>query len=213
MKNLIFGAFLFIISAQVYGQIIGIKVSPNLTITDKDGKIGGGVSAGFYYDQKIYKRLGISTGINYTEFRAANRGFGCLACVGCPCPDRVDNKFSVLEIPLDLRINTTRNISASNWDVWFNIGYSYSRLISKNAIVYDEGKIHKYEIMYLPGLHKTFHIGKIGFEVSKKITTKFVTGFGGMYKYVGIYDQEYGGFHNWNVFIKTGYNLSRIHKE
>lgn len=213
MKSLILSVFLFLISAQVYSQIVGIRLSPSLTLTDKDGGIGGGLSTGFFYDQKIYKRIGLSTGINYTEFRAAKMPYFCFACGGCPCPERVDNKFGVLEIPIDLRINTNRNINASKWGLWFNFGYSYGRLISKNAIIYDEGKVSKYDITYLHGLHKSLHIAKIGFEVSREIASKFSIDFGGMYKYVGIYDEVYGGFSNWNLFIKTGYNLARINKK
>lgn len=213
MKRLILGVFLFIISAQVTAQIIGIKVSPNLTLTDKQREIGGGLSAGFFYDQKIYKRLGISTGINYTQFRAVKKtGFVCLDSGSCT--NRIDNIFSVLEVPIDLSINMNRDINNTKWVLLGNIGYSYGRLISNNAIVvYENGEIRKYDIRNLYGLHKSFPIAKIGVEMRKEITPKFIINFGGMYKYVGIYDKIYGKFNNWNLFLKVGYNLSRIHKE
>ncbi len=109
-----------IIFSSAHGQSLGLKASPNITVTGTNPQAGFGFSGGVYYDQHIYKRLGLSTGIMFTQFRVA-KSFGCYLCLDC-CPDRIEDRFDILEIPLDLTMDFSMHPD-SNWEFFMKTGF------------------------------------------------------------------------------------------
>lgn len=211
MKKLLFLPLILLGLSTAYGQTLGLKISPNLTVTSNNPSHPGfSFSGGLYYDQHIYKHLGLSTGILFTQFKADRQPISCFDDMDFDvdglCPTRIDDRFDILEIPINLTLDFSMHPD-SKWKFLVTGGYSFGQIINTQTIHYYSDKATKSEITNLTGLIYQLHFFDIGFEVRDNFSDKINFAFGGQYKYTGIYDVAYGGFNNWNIFIKTGLNF------
>ncbi|PSR01158.1 MAG: hypothetical protein BRD50_09115 [Bacteroidetes bacterium SW_11_45_7] len=208
MKRLIV-FFLFLTSTIIaFGQRAGIEVSPGLTVPGANVSPGLGFSSGFYYDQPIYKKLGVSTGVLYTRLSATDRSPTCLASPDIPCPEKIQDQFGVIEIPVDVTIDVTMPPNA-DWEVYLKAGYSFGYIVRQQKVRHFPERKTSREITSLKGLRSHSHFFRIGFEVQRSISEQINISMGGQYKFAGIYQQFYGGFSNYNIFVKLGYNFPK----
>src|SRR5688572_12785378 len=122
-------SLLFFVSAS-FAQTIGVKAGPNATFIGKGDTAGYGFSGGVFYDQPIYKKLGISTGIYFTRLKAANLGIPNIFM------DRsYDHRFDIVEIPIDLTADLTMQ-PEKKLRFYMTCGYAFGQIIDKTEIVY-----------------------------------------------------------------------------
>jgi hypothetical protein len=203
MKKILTIIFVTIFFLSGKGQLIGIKLSPSITVTELYSNPALGFSIGFFYDQKIYKRIGISTGASYTQFRVTNIA---LICNFCGCIRTADDIFHTIEIPFDVSLRLSDK-DTSKFQLFLTGGYSVGKIVETGKIIYECDNTSHSEPLLLPGLDKTINIGKAGLEVRHALSKKTHLAYGAQYKYTSIYYKEYGGFNNWNLYIKCGLNL------
>ena len=58
----------------IKSQTIGLKINPIATTTNFSEEYGWGFGSGVFYDLNIYKRLGFSSGIFFTQLRESESG-------------------------------------------------------------------------------------------------------------------------------------------
>ncbi len=168
-------------------QTIGLKYSPNITITSNNQyRLGFGFSSGLYYDQRIHKRLGISTGVMITRFRESHPPDACLLCLDC-CPYRIDNRFDILEIPLDLTTDFSMNPD-SKWKFFLTSGYSFGQIIRNQQFNHYISKQSSQKITTPHGIIPR-HFFKLGFELRHNFSDEINFACGGQYKYTSINEE------------------------
>jgi len=69
MNRLFLLAAIIFFTVTVQAQTLGISINPAIDLPQGMNKPYFGTSCGLFYDQKIYKILGFSTGIDYSDFR------------------------------------------------------------------------------------------------------------------------------------------------
>ena len=66
--------FIVCIFSGMQSQTIGLKINPTATTTNFSEEYGWGFGSGIFYDHNIYKRLGFSNGIFFTQLRESESG-------------------------------------------------------------------------------------------------------------------------------------------
>lgn len=195
---------------SAFSQSMGVEISPTLTHAALYQSNGLGLSGGMYADFPVYQRLGISTGIQYTQLVAADRWFGCLLDVDSPCPQKINDRFDVVEIPAEITLDAWGD-RQSAWRLRLSGGYAYARIVAPLMVVYyhDSKTIEPNTMLH--GLVPNLHQARVRAELRHQFRGRMDLALGGHYSYTRIYDQTYGGVENWRIYLKAGVRMHQRH--
>src|ERR1035437_7181826 len=129
MKRLYLFAFIIFWGGIARGQTLGFKINPEADMRQGAPKPYFGMSCGMYYNQKIYKPLGFSTGLEYTQVRFGTNELGFDA-FGGPVNFPHQQRMHLIAIPMDMTLMMNENISAKCL-VYFTIGYAFGEVFEK----------------------------------------------------------------------------------
>jgi hypothetical protein len=193
-----------------HGQTIGYKEGPNITITKYNPFPSLGYAYGFFYDCKIFKDFGISTGLQYSFFKLANFS---VVSIDNYYPSNYSTAggvlFKVIELPLDITIKIAGKDS-SDCQLYLTSGYSYCYILKKNLV--EDGIIfyNQEEALNSLFIKNIINYAKVGLELRLFSYDKINFALGFQYKYLFANYNQYANINNWAIFVKTGFNLSKL---
>ena len=169
-----------------------------------------GISCGLFYNQKIYKTLGISTGIEYEQIRyynppaffddAYNINYGSLKY----------QSLHLVQVPLDITLRMNENDMAKCL-VYFTIGYAFGETFEQSFVSSEGHTVYSTNIFKSLSNASTTNSFRMGLEARYDPTPKVNLAFGIQYKYVSPYvgKSNYGlnPFSVLGAYIKTGLNF------
>ena len=192
-------------------QTLGIKINPEADMLQGAPKPHFGIACGVFYNQKIYKPLGFSTGIEYEQIRYYNPPGFFYDDFGSNYRITKVQLEHLMEMPFDLTLRMNENPYAKCL-AFFTIGYAFGEMF-ENSFVYDESRnIYTINVFNLPSKSSIINSFRMGMEVRYNPIPKLNLAFGIQYKYVS--PDEYSlryGLNKFNVlgaYIKTGLNFS-----
>jgi len=201
-RNCLSLILLLLLSCTAFSQSIGLKVNPGVTFLNYPYQASASFASGLYWDHPISRTFGFSTGLQWTRLRAVNEQSACF-WADSTCPYRVTHRFDMLELPLDLTMLLGQSASERT-KVMLVTGYSFGVLLHKDSKSFSPIGAYVNELTALHGLRSQFHFFKLGIELRHLITRNLASALGVQLKYVGIYDQRYGGFAGLNFYLKLG---------
>lgn len=207
MKSFLLALVLFVcILSEIKSQTLGLKINPNETKTNYSDKIGWGLGIGVFYDHNIYKRLGFSSGIFFTQFKEIDLGSICFDDLESNCPYQVDTRYDIIEIPLNLTLNFSNAVD-SKWKFLISSGYSYGFVVNNYRINFYEN----YKILYEENeYNKHLHFFNAGCEIRYTLNKKINLSLGSQYQYTKPDPEYYGWMESCNIYFNTGVNLDKI---
>lgn len=190
----------------IKSQTIGLKINPIATTTNFNEEYGWGFGSGIFYDINIYKRLGYSSGIFFMQLRDINLGFICIGDFGSNCPNQLDNRFDIIEIPINLTLDFSKAVD-SKWKFLAYTGFSYGFVANKYIIsYYDDYKLFYEENDY----NKHLFFFNAGCEIRHTINKKIVLSLGSQYQFTKPDRDSYEWMESCNIYFKAGVNLDAI---
>ncbi len=198
--------FIVCILSGIKSQTIGLKINPNATKTNFNTEYGWGFGTGIFYDIKIYKRLGYSSGIFFMQLRELDLGYICIDDFGNNCPNQLDTRFDIIEIPINLTFDFSKAVD-SKWKFLPYTGFSYGYAFNKYWIsYYDSYKLFYEENDY----NKHLFFFNAGCEIRHAINKKIVLSIGSQYQFTKPDPDSYGWMESCNIYFKAGVNLDAI---
>jgi len=202
--------FSFTCFCESNGQTIGYKEGPDVTLTKYNPVPDLGYTYGIFHDFKVYKNIGMSTGLQFSFFKLGN----CfIYSQDNYYPSYSSSSggvlFKVLEFPVDITLKIAGKDS-SECQFFFTGGYSFCYILKKQII--QEGIIvdNQNEVLNSIFANNIINYAKAGIELRLFPQDKLNFALGIQYKYLFAKNQQYGDINNWNIYVKTGLNLSKL---
>ncbi|MBK7036141.1 MAG: hypothetical protein IPI31_04545 [Bacteroidetes bacterium] len=190
----------------IKSQTIGLKINPIATTTNFSEEYGWGFGSGIFYDHNIYKRLGFSSGIFFTQLREVYINVFCWSDLEHICPNKVDERYDIIEIPINLSLDFSNAVD-SKWKFLAYTGFSYGFVVNKDIIsYYDDYKLFYEENDY----NKHLFFFNAGCEIRHTINKKIVLSLGSQYQFIKPELDSYEWMQSCNIYFKAGVNLDAI---
>jgi hypothetical protein len=191
-------------SGTLHARVVGLKVQPSVTVTGTGSAVQPGYTGGICYDQKVYKRLGLSTGIFCTQLRARTGINGYFFYR----PEFAITRFDLLELPLDLTLDLSDQ-QRQTWKFILTGGYGYGHVIGGRHTEYGRDRsVYEERPVTATGIRQ-LHFLRLGFEIKKTFTGRLNVAFGGQFRHAPTHNPDYVEFNDWGLFLKTGLHISR----
>ena len=169
-----------------------------------------GISCGLFYSQKIYKVLGLSAGIEYTQIRYKPDQF-LLDDYGFQ-PIITQARLHLMELPVDITLMINEN-KAAKCLAYFTIGYAFGETFEQQA-VYSENNTYTASIPNLPSKKMMTNSFRMGLEFRYNPKPRVDLAFGIQYKYKWLPESlgnDPNAFNVLGAYVKTG--LHFLHKK
>jgi hypothetical protein len=202
--------FSFLCICKSNGQTLGYKEGPDVTLTKYNPSPNLGYTYGIFYDFNAYHNLGISTGLQYSYFKLG--GFFVFSQESYyPSYSSTAGGilFKVLELPLNATLRIT-GTDSSECMLYLTGGYSFCYILKKQLI--QDGVLLENQENVVNSLftNNTINYATVGLELRLFPQEKLNFALGIQYKYIFANNRQYGDINNWNIYLKTGINLSRL---
>ena len=198
--------FVVCVLSGIKSQTIGLKINPIATTTNFSEEYGWGFGSGIFYDHNIYKRLGFSSGIFFTQLRETGSGGFIFPDIQPYYPNKIDERMDIIEIPINLTLDFSNAVD-SKWKFLAFTGISYGFLVNDFRIsYYDDGKV----IYEYNDYNKHLFFFNAGCEIRHSINKKIVLSLGSQYQFIKPDLGSYGWMESCSIYFKAGVNLDKI---
>lgn len=191
----------------VKGQNLGLGFGPNLSNSNYFTEPVINFFSGVYYQQHIYKRVYLATGLWYNQMMVKSEADYLYnnTAEGNNIPPYIMERYDYLEVPLNAVLDVLMH-AESKWKLFLTCGYAYGYLLSKPLINLRKGTSGPDPIEHVP-THTNFLLAglEVGHDFSRRI--HFATGF----QYHDVLKSQNGMFDFWlnsgDVFVRFSYKL------
>ncbi len=214
MKRIYLLALIFILGRFAMAQTLGIKINPGVEL-QQDAKTRFNIACGLYFDQKIYRFLSVSTGLEYVQVRSLpGNGIFANAATGTfefwtPIQVRTD----ILEVPVDFKFLFNKDESKKCL-AYFTIGYGFGEVFEEQNVYKENGPKFIVSGFNLPSRYTICNSFRLGIETHYNPNPMVNLAFGVQYKFLvmpGQNTDDSGGANLLGVYIKSGLNF--LHKK
>ena len=198
--------FIVCVLSGMQSQTVGLKINPTATTTNFSEEYGWGFGSGIFYDHNIYKRLGFSSGLFFTQLRETGSGGILFPDIQPYYPNKIEDRMDIIEIPFNLTLDFSKAVD-SKWKFLAYTGLSYGFLVNNYRIsYYDDGKV----IYEYNDYNKHLFFFNAGCEIRHTINKKIVLSLGSRYQFIKPDLDSYGWMESCNIYFKAGVRLDAI---
>jgi hypothetical protein len=216
-----FCLFLFVLLSVLTSsaQTLGIKINPEADMMQGTPVPPHfGISCGLFYNQKIYKVLGFSAGIEYEQIRSYTPPDNFEIWPNNPYATPTSYKYiqqrtHLLEAPFDITLMMNEN-KAAKCLAYFTIGYAFGEIFDQQTVYAESSRTSTTSILNLPSKKMMTNSFRMGLEFRYNPKPRVDLAFGIQYKYKWLPESlgnDPNAFNVLGAYVKTGLNF--LHKK
>ena len=215
MKRTFILLFLTGIVSISTAQTLGLTFNPAIDLERQALKPYFGPSVGLYYDQAIWRAIGFSTGILFTQVRSGHYRNGPPEYTWLPpvSPIQPSPPFysqvqftRLIEIPCDFTFMFNKDLQGK-CRVYYKLGYAYGQIFEQQTAYYTGGRENSFS---KPSHSAETNAVRTGLEARYDPIPRVNLAFGLQYRYMATFQPMGGPYNQYNLlsaYIKTGLNF------